>query len=132
MLMEGTLPNLGASLFGPSLPVAVGAAVPVLVVFPITGYVRRRRGYAAMIVGIFAGWLLTLVYRVIGTLFIGDSSPSKLLEPDILVLLGVPFAFVWSSSIFFPELFRGRVSWPGVLVWAGLQAMIFALGPFVS
>ena len=114
------------------LPSALGAAIPIVIALPITGYVARREGYAGLFVGISLGVLLVLIYEIV--------APWLIVEHEELALLGtwnptswaIPFAFVWSSSIFFPELLRRRVGWAGLLIWAGLQASIFGVGVYLN
>ena len=73
---------------------------------------------------------MTFLYSVPGPWHMFGSSGSDLLRPSILLNSGAPFAFVWTSAMFFPELLRRRVGWAGSLIWACLQTGIFALGLF--
>lgn len=131
-LLQDLFPFLEAFPLGPSWPTAAAATIPIIIALPITGYVRRREEYVGLLVGSSVGILLTLILGLVAPWLIEVPMQVPLLDPLNLVAWGAPFAFVWSSSIFFPELFRRWVGWAGLLIWAGLQAAIFALGPLLN
>lgn len=105
----------------------IAAPLGAITIVVLSGYVRHRRGYLGLLAAIVVGVTVTTVYF---HLFDGP----RLTTSWLPLVLGwsSPFAFVWSSVVFFPELFRRRVGWVGVLIWAALQATIFGVGSLVK
>lgn len=107
-----------------SLQLALTAGSAIAILELIMGGIRNRHGLAGLGLGLLVGLLLVLANSaVVGPFHYGGPRKNELW----ILSWSVPFALVWLSSLFFPELLSRRVGWGGVLVWAGLVGLVFGV-----
>ncbi|MDX1600448.1 MAG: hypothetical protein R3191_02925 [Anaerolineales bacterium] len=114
-----------------ALNLVTAAALAVAIATLLTGYARGRDGVIGLVSGVFVGTSMTLMFSLLpGPWQYGE--PLGLPDPRVVLEWAVAFAFVWTSSIFFPALFQRRAGWAGSVIWAALQASIFGVGVLVN
>lgn len=96
----------------------------VSVVKVVARDIHGRGGFIGLLIGIVAGFFLSVIYAHIFVPVYGRGP-----RVNELFLLGwsAYFALVWISAHFFPELLAQRVGGGGALIWAGLVVMIFGV-----
>lgn len=110
-----------------SLALASAAALAAAIATTLTGYARDQDGVMGIVSGVVVGTGMTIMFILLPGPW-QYSAPLDLPDPPVVIEWAAPLAFVWTSSVFFPALFRRRAGWAGSAIWAGLQVSIFAAG----